>query len=245
MSIPVSEREPVALYEQLYREYAFISTELAERKRRGAMMIPAMQKQLISNSENTKITPWTRIKKVLTALDALDRQGWKRSHHQKIFHDQFLRASVRIMWKTEEPGSFQRDHKEILETYGWASLPQEILISTPRRFGKTISVSMFCAAMIYAAPAVEVSIYSTCKRISQKLLQNVAKFLELIYVELKVPRHGVIRQNMEEMVLRGPEGIQDIRKCNSYPSKVVCLLPHPLILALTHRLLERDDMFLG
>ena len=31
------------------------------------------------------------------------------------------------------------------------------------RFGKTISVSMFAAAMLYSCPGLEMSIYSTCK----------------------------------------------------------------------------------
>ena len=36
-------------------------------------------------------------------------------------------------------------------------------ISTPRRFGKTISVCLFVAALICACPNIEISIYSTCK----------------------------------------------------------------------------------
>jgi hypothetical protein len=74
-------------------------------------------------------------------------------------------------------GQFSRDHQQVLQLNGWDHLAQEILISTPRRFGKTISVSMFAAALLFSAAAVEVSIYSTCKRISQKLLRNVVKFL--------------------------------------------------------------------
>jgi len=42
----------------------------------------------------------------------------------------------------------------LLETYR---------ISTPRRFGKTISVCLFVAALICACPNIEISIYSTCK----------------------------------------------------------------------------------
>lgn len=79
---------------------------------------------------------------------------------------------------------------------------------------------MFAAAMLFAAPNTEISIYSTCKRISQKLLRNVIKFLELIYVGMGVPKFRVLRENMEELVIRGPESIQDIRIVNSYPSKV-------------------------
>ena len=91
------------------------------------------------------------------------------------------------------------------------------------RFGKTISVSMFAAAMLYAAPNVECSIYSTCKRISHKLLRNVANFLDMIYAALGVPSYKVLRANMEELVILGPESPQDRRVVNSYPSKVCSL----------------------
>jgi hypothetical protein len=88
------------------------------------------------------------------------------------------------------------------------------------RFGKTISVSMFAAALLYSAAGVELSIYSTCKRISQKLLRNVMKFLALIHEGLGTPEFKEIRCNMEELVLQGPEGTSDVRVVNSYPSKV-------------------------
>jgi hypothetical protein len=79
---------------------------------------------------------------------------------------------------------------------------------------------MFAAAMLFAAPGVECSIYSTCKRISQKLLRNVLSFLDMIYAGLNVPKFKVIRCNMEELVVKGPESAQDRRVINSYPSKV-------------------------
>ena len=104
---------------------------------------------------------------------------------------------------------------------GWEHLAQEVLISTPRRFGKTISVSMFAAAMMWGAPSVEISIYSTCKRISQKLLRNCVKFFyEVCKQDLAAAGFKVVRQNMEEIVLRGPGGERDVRVVNSYPSKV-------------------------
>ena len=97
------------------------------------------------------------------------------------------------------------------------------------RFGKTISVSMFAAAMLYSTPGLELSIYSTCKRISQKLMRNVTKFVGLIYDALPgTPPMPVIRSNMEEVVLQGPDGCQDVRIVNSYPSKVMFLRPQQL-----------------
>ena len=135
-----------------------------------------------------------RINMCRKGLEALDRQGWNRSYHQRQFHEQFIRACARIFYKTEPPGTFQRDHQRLLQSNGWNNLSQEILISTPRRFGKTISVSLFAAAMLYSAPRVELSIYSTCKRISQKLLRNIKKFLDLLYIELGMQPYRVVRR---------------------------------------------------
>jgi hypothetical protein len=89
------------------------------------------------------------------ALEALDRQGWQRSFHQRLFHDYFIRACARIFWKTEPPGAFARDHQKILEMNGWDHLSQEILVSTPRRFDPltafVIVALLFMAAFLAEA----------------------------------------------------------------------------------------------
>jgi hypothetical protein len=54
---------------------------------------------------------------------------------------------------------------------------------------------MFAAAMLYACPNMELSIYSTCKRISQKLLRHIVKFLEIIFLELRTTPYKKIRMN--------------------------------------------------
>ena len=171
-------------------------------------------------------TGFTRMQRCRDALAKLDAKGWKRSFHQRLFHDDFLKACTRIFWKLEPPGTFARQHLEILQRNNWTHISQEVLVSTPRRFGKTISVSMFAAAMLYSAPNVEISIYSTCKRISQKLLRNVQKFFSVICDDdIANSGFSVIRSNMEEMVLKGAVSKHDVRVVNSYPSKVV---PSPL-----------------
>ena len=97
------------------------------------------------------------------------------------------------------------------------------------RFGKTISVSMFAAALMFSCAACEVSIYSTCKRISTKLLRNVTMFLGIIYDVLKCDHLKVIRANQEEVHLQGDEGYRDIRVIQSYPSKVYAMESHPIL----------------
>lgn len=163
---------------------------------------------------------FTRLKKLRRALVALDRGGWERSYHQRIFHEHFITSVVRVLFKTDPAGSFERSYPRLLETNSWRETYQEILISTPRRFGKTISVCLFVAALMYAAPCVEISIYSTCKRISQKLLRNCVKFLHTIHDVLREPYMEYARKSMDEIEIIGPEGRNDYRKLNSYPSKV-------------------------
>lgn len=132
-----------------------------ERKRRQVRRTAL--ENCLSFAARQEFTGFHRIKKCRQALEALDRRGWQRSFHQRMFHDNFIRACARIFWKREPHGVFARDHQKILEVNGWDHLSQEVLVSTPRRFGKTISVSMFAAAMLYSCPNLEMSIYSTCK----------------------------------------------------------------------------------
>ena len=161
-----------------------------------------------------------RVQLCRQALEALDRRGWDRSFHQRLFHEEYLKSCARIFFKRDGPGAFAVSHNRLLEINSWDSTPQEVLVSTPRRFGKTISVSMFASAMMFACPNLELSIYSTCKRISQKLLRNIVKFLELIYLELGVAPYKVLRKNSEEVHVHGNEGQGDVRVINSYPSKI-------------------------
>jgi hypothetical protein len=112
----------------------------AERKALSEMcaikqfMLP---KQLAHNNEVVKSNGFARMERCRIGLDALDKAGWKRSYHQRKFHDAFIAACARAFFKLDEAGSFQRAYQHVLEINGWSNLNQEILISTPRRFGNT------------------------------------------------------------------------------------------------------------
>ena len=213
--IPISFLDVYTMFQTLNEEKLH---EMHEASRPKSAFQRFLCKEVVK--KNDEIDGFYRMQLCRDALSAMDRRGWNRSHHQRMFHDHFIRACARIFFKNDPPGSFARAHQAILEINAWDNLSQEVLISTPRRFGKTISVSMFAAAMVYACPSIEISIYSTCKRISQKLLRNVQKFFYLIYAELKTTPMREIRSNMEEVVLQGNEDVSDIRIVNSYPSKV-------------------------
>jgi len=173
------------------------------------------------NEEETKVpTGIAAMARCRKGLEALDTMGWQRSWHQREFHDNFLAACARVFYKEEPAGKFEREFQTILDVNGWDRLFQEILISTPRRFGKTVSVSMFAASLLYSCPSVEISIYSTGKRISQKMLRNIIKFLGLIYQKTGETPMKTIRDNSEEIFLQGGLCSHDVRIANSYPSRV-------------------------
>jgi hypothetical protein len=246
--------EPVTcLLQDIFERYDQVLDERQREERRKLIRRTTLENYLEASTKKEQ-NGFVRMQKCRHGLEALDRRGWTRSFHQRMFHDNFIRSCARIFWKREPHGTFAKDHQKILEVNGWDHLAQEVLVSTPRRFGKTISVSMFAAAMLYSCPNLEMSIYSTCKvrrmgmpafalgrregltrfclsllkqRISQKLLRNIQKFLELIYLETGCSPMKEIRINMEEIVLQGTECEQDVRVVNSYPSKVRAARPPP------------------
>ncbi len=117
----------------LFASYDSIQSEKTRKAQIRDVPRNALQAYLHSSKEAKTGSGFQRIQRCREALEALDRQGWQRSFHQRLFHDHFIRACARIFWKTEKPGSFARDHQKILEMNGWDHLSQEILVSTPRR----------------------------------------------------------------------------------------------------------------
>jgi len=234
---PITRQMPTAPVDRKYHDgvLCLLRSVIAKNRVRHVgkkKILTGLQSRLESNRviQQQEVTSgFSRMQCCREALSYLDENGWRRSYHQRLFHDDFIRACTRIFWKREPPGKFSREQCEILRRNNWSHIQQEVLISTPRRFGKTISVSMFGAAMLYSAPGVEISIYATCKRISQKLLRNVVKFFELICKnDIKSAGFTTIRSNMEELVVRSTQDVTDIRIINSYPSKVIYFHIHTL-----------------
>jgi hypothetical protein len=93
----------------------------------------ALERYLNKRSGSKTRDGFMRIQACREALDTLDRRGWQRSFHQRMFHENFIRACARVFFKTEPQGTFARAHQTILDLNGWDNLSQEILISTPRR----------------------------------------------------------------------------------------------------------------
>jgi hypothetical protein len=118
---------------QLSLQHLYVAYDAAHRPPEPERALSAMQLFCKRRKVCGSLSAFDRINQCRRGLEALDRQGWLRSYHQRQFHEQFIRACARIFYKTEPPGTFQRDHQRLLQVNGWKNLSQEILISTPRR----------------------------------------------------------------------------------------------------------------
>lgn len=87
-------------YTHLYEKYHQL--KLSEQKLHTRKFTKTID--LYKSLHSTQITGFDRLNTCRKALDALDRRGWERSYHQRMFHDHFLRACARIFWKTYKPG---------------------------------------------------------------------------------------------------------------------------------------------
>ena len=66
-------------------------------------------------------------------LSRVDARGFERSAQQLEFHQAFMKAAARVIYR----GDWETERPMIMEKYGWDRCNSEVLISTPRRFGKT------------------------------------------------------------------------------------------------------------
>lgn len=140
----------------------------------------------------------------------LDNMGVKRHTYQIQFHELFIRSCLPKIYE----GEWEAHHDAILRRYALKRLAQETLIVCPRRFGKTWSVSMFCAAYAWCVPNSEVAIFSTGQRASGKLMALCLKFLSV----LEGFQDRLHTKNVEKIVLKFSD--TDLRSINCYPGSV-------------------------
>jgi len=120
-------------------------------------------------------------------LGRVDARGFERSAQQLEFHQAFMKAAARVIYK----GEWETERPMIMEKYGWERCNSEVLISTPRRFGKTYSIvrarnhpcaslpkpslcaqAIFCACLAMSF-GLEIVVFSPARRASRKLLERV------------------------------------------------------------------------
>lgn len=115
-----------------------------------------------------------RLKALNEALDGYP--GWKRSQAQRMFHTAFTNAILPQIYGDE----WDVNEERVLREQSLREIQREVMIITPRRYGKTVAVAMWSAAVVATVPGAEIGIFSTGMRASMMLMQLTAKFLRMI-----------------------------------------------------------------
>lgn len=68
-------------------------------------------------------------------LEMVDERGFERSAHQLRFHSAMIRCVARVIYRAD----WGSHRPLIMAKNGWKTCPSEVMVSTPRRFGKTFS----------------------------------------------------------------------------------------------------------
>ena len=150
---------------------------------------------------------------------ALDSCGMERTSTPRFFHKTFVMSVLPWIYGKKD---FSRFRERILSQNGIKnsdSYNQFTLISTPRRWGKTTSVAIFCAAMLYTVPETWISVYSTGRRASKSLSDIVYKFLKRLEESAEMQKSNVMVKNTEELFYQGAVA-SDVRRMYSYPATV-------------------------
>jgi hypothetical protein len=177
-------------------EAAELVAQLREREPTAHLVDPLLAR----SRAQTKTTGRQRL---TTLQRTLDQMGLKRSKNQREyalatsgahsltrrrFHCEMTKSIIRQIFREDLPDNLDA----LFDEFGTDEFESQLMIVTPRRWGKTTSVAMFCVAAAAAIENLEQAIFSTGRRASQKLL-------ELIYHLLcRVPgmKESIVKKNV-------------------------------------------------
>ncbi len=208
------DRKPLAMdgfFESLVR-----NEEEMERKKQPKPLPEHMEtrwaKQARLERERSTVNGDVIRKRFWEALAAFEERGYRLTPMQRTVVTAFLGSCQRVMYRHD----FYDRVVQIMDELGVEDLRQEVMVTAVRRFGKTWAVAIFCAALLHSVPDIEVSIFSTGRRASKKLLFTIKRFIGML------PKMDETNwsSNEETMWIQGTEGKNDKRILNSYPSKV-------------------------
>lgn len=163
-----------------------------------------------------------RLKKHQQTLDMfrMDTGGYvERSQQQKYFHHWFTQAILPHFYGKQDwclqaqrvlaNFTYDDDKEERIE-----KVSPEVLVVTPRRYGKTWAIAMFVASILLNIPGIKVAVFSTGHRASNWLMRKVAKFIN----DIEGGGARICRQNQEELFV-SPVALTKGKSANSSEAK--------------------------
>lgn len=131
-----------------------------------------------NNANSPGFSVYHKINEVLDQFRHPDGSLIKRSPDQRNFHRHMLKACLPKIFA----GEWHQSSNTIIQKLGLQNEPihSQVIISTPRRYGKTWAVSMFVAACLYCIPGFSLIIYSVADRQSQMMMETVVRMFDTL-----------------------------------------------------------------
>ena len=157
-----------------------------------------------------------RLRRLRTTLEALYKH-FPPSQQQREFHDAFLTACLGQIYGKD----LNKHLIRILRALRTDHLQAEVMICTPRRFGKTMAVVLFIAAWLLSQPDADACVYSIAGRTSNMFSAQVFNAV----VTLLGNADRVKTFNQETLVVVNDYGGTSMMK--AYPSNSKIRPPTP------------------
>jgi len=212
---------PCGEFQALFDDHRVLLAEIEEEEQRTSGVKSIFQKPFKDKVEGDardcvqyRVLPddafkgCTRIRTIRLLLSSIDNAGFERSANQERFHDVFIKSCAPIIYKED----WDVKKNTIMRKNRWAAVYKGSLVSTPRRFGKTFSIAMFCVAITLTFKS-EVVVFSPARRASRKILERMHEFVCVLKME-----HRIIEYNQENLRLKALDGGESLIR--SFPSKV-------------------------
>lgn len=201
----------------------FLTWKTKERKERTEykkkQYITEKWKSFTINPKRIALTDGLeKFNSAIHALNRLDEMGFRRSKQQIEFHTLFLGSMVQQIFGSD----LNKYLNDILEALGLKELNKDVAVCCPRRFGKTTSVALFAAAMVYTQGDIDFVIYSIAMRTSRMLTARIYQMI----VGLAGGNHVIITSNQEVLTVASLCG--GASTVYSYPGASAISTPSPL-----------------
>lgn len=165
----------------------------------------------MDGSASDESTGWKSLKAIYGFLDDFDNSpDYKRNLMQRRAHDFYIQATLRAIFGSD----FGHNIAKLRAMYRLTELRQEVLVSAPRRNGKTYATCMFGSGVMCAVPNMTLAVFSTGRRASRAFLLTTYKMI--VHLGFKDWIHEF---NQEVITLRNPKNERDERKISSFPSR--------------------------
>ncbi len=125
---------------------------------------------------------YKRLCALIDTLDKCDKIVMPRSAKQRQMHREFVIACIRKIMGDD----MNRYLPLLIKQFGITDIRPDLILSTPRREGKTTAVAIYASCLLISQPGCTVTIYSTGGRASKKLLALIYRIIIKFMTDEKI-----------------------------------------------------------